>query len=596
MENTIQEVVEMAEIIRMRQQPPGEPTGKEETDGTKNRPESDGRPFLDHGSKKRLSRSPQTVATIPDDFMTLVNRDLIYQFASDSYCSALGKTRHNVINNSMMNVWGEETFARIIKKCLDRCFAGEEVHQEDWIDVPGQGLRYYHASYYPYFDEKGSITHAVVGLFDNTERKEEEETLKKGEAHFRLVLKHMHFGVFSFDAEGRFTFVNDVVAERTGYPREWFATKSLFDFVRREEREEVKHHFEASLRGAFVPPYEFAYYDASGNLVWVEVNTTPIREGGQVTGVLGVLIDITRRKKADQALKESEEKFRMLFEDSKDAIFIANRKGLLTDVNRSYLELFGYKKEEAVGADVVHAYVSPDDRGECVRAIEEKGFVKDFELRLKKSDGSVMDCILTGTAQRDGYGTIVRYQGIIRDVTEQKRMEQALLDSEQKLTNIVYGSPIPQFVIDRNHTVTHWNKALELLSGIKADEVVGTKRHWRAFYRTERPCIADLLVDTTLEEAPKWYGGGNRKSQVMDDSYRAIEFFTELGEKGRWLYFTAAALRDTKGKVVGALETLEDVTDHKLAEEVVRKAADNAAIILSEIVRKKGEQSLHDGT
>ncbi len=576
----------MAESVIMRQQSPNEPSGKEKAGVTETQPEPDGRLSLGHGSEMMEPiYSPGNGATIPDDFMTLVNRDYAYEFASDAYCSILGRARHHVIKNSMMNVWGEETFTTVIKKCLDRCFAGEEVHQEGWVYLPGQGLRYFHASYYPYFDDQGGITHAVAGLYDNTERKVEEETLKKGEAHFRMMLKQMHFGVFSFDAEGWFTFVNDVVVERTGYPREWFAARSLVGFVRREERDEVRRHFEASLRGALVPPYEFAYYDAQGNLVWVEVNTTPIREAGQVTGVLGVLLDITRRKKADQALKESEEKFRMLFEDSKDAIFIANRKGLLTDVNRSYLELFRCKREEAIGTDVVHAYVNSGDREECVRAIEEKGFVKDFELKLKKSNGSVMDCLLTGTAQRDAYGTIVRYQGIIRDVTEQKRMEQALLDSEQKLTNIVCGSPIPQFVIDKNHTVTHWNKALELLSGIKAAEVVGTKRHWKAFYRCERPCIADLLVDTALEEAPRWYENGDRNSETMDDAYRAIEFFREIGDKGKWLYFTAAALRDSKGKVVGALETLEDITDHKLAEEAVRKAADNATVMLSVIDR-----------
>jgi PAS domain S-box-containing protein len=580
-ENTIQEVAEMAEIVSIRQQSPGELPRTDEAVGTKTRPEPGSGLFLDQGSEKKLGHSRDTVTAIPDDFMTLVNRDYTYEFASDTYCSALGKSRHNVLKNSVMDVWGEENFSKVIKKHLDRCFAGEEVHHEGWLDVPGQGLRYCHASYYPYYNDQGGITHAVAGLFDNTERKAEEEALKRGEAHFRMMLKHMHFGVFSFDAEGRFTFVNDVVAERTGYPREWFAEKSLFDFVRREEREEVRRHFEASVRGALVPPYEFAYYDASGNLVWVEVNTTPIREGGQVVGVLGVLLDITRRKKSDQALKESEEKFRMLFEDSRDAIFIANRKGMLTDVNRSFLELFGYEREEAIGLDVVNTYVDPDERSVCVRAIEEKGFVKDFELKLKKSGGSVMDCLLTGTGQRDAYGTVVRYQGIIRDVTEQKRMEQALSDSEQKLANILYGSPIPQFVIDKNHTVTHWNKALELLSGIKAEEVVGTKQHWRAFYRSERPCIADLLVDTALEEAPQWYGGENRKPAAMDEAYRAVEFFRELGDKGRWLYFTAAALRDSKGKVAGALETLEDVTDHKHAEDAIRKAAERYHSVLT---------------
>ncbi|MDR2017358.1 MAG: PAS domain-containing protein [Syntrophobacterales bacterium] len=414
----------MMESAGVRQQLFGEPSGKYEAEEKRMRSQFGDHASLSRGSEKSFDRSSETVAAvIPDDFMTLVNRNYTYEFVGDAYCSVLGRLNHDVVNNSIEDVWGEEIFAKVIKKCLDRCFRGEEVHQEGWINVPGQGLRYHHASYYPYYNGQGGITHAIVGLYDDTERKAEEETLKKGEAHFRMMLKYMHFGVFSFDVEGRFTFVNDVVAKRTGRPREWFAVRSLFDFVRREEREKVRRHFEASLRGVFVPPYEFAYYDASGNIVWVEVNTTPIREWGKVTGVLGVLLDITRRKETEQALKESEEKFRLLFEDLKDAIFIANQKGFLTDVNGSFLDLFGYKREEAIGMDVVNTYANADERKMCVRAIEEKGFVKDFELKLKKRDGSFMNCLLAGTAQRDAYGTIVRYQGIIREVSEQKRIE-----------------------------------------------------------------------------------------------------------------------------------------------------------------------------
>jgi PAS domain S-box-containing protein len=519
-------------------------------------------------------RSEKQLSISSDDYMTLINRHYTYDFASELYCVALGKTRKDVLKNSAIDLWGEETFTKVIKKCLDRCFRGEEVHVESWLNVPGLGRRFYDASYYPYYDEQGQVTHAVAALYDNTERKDEEEVLKKGATYFRAVLRNMHFGVFSFDLEGRFTYVNDVITERTGYTREWFAGKSLFDFVRREERDEVRRHFEMSRRGAPMPPYEFAYYGASGNLAWVQVNTTPIREEGRVVGILGVLLDITKRKNSEQALKESEEKYRMLFEDSRDAIFVTDGKGQLTDANRSFLELFGYDKKETVGLSLMDTYANREERKACVRAIQESGFVKDFELKLKKNDGSIMDCVLTGTARIAADGTTMTYHGIVRDVTEQKRIEQALSDSEQKLASVVFGSPIPQFVIDENHVVTHWNKALEMVSGIKAEEVVGTRHHWRAFYRSERPCIADLVLDMAVEEIPKWYRDAEWKQETKDNvyNYKTMAFFEGLGEKGKWLCLSAAALKDAKGKLVGAVETLEDVTEHKIVEDASRKA------------------------
>lgn len=376
-----------------------------------------------------------TAPTIPDDYMTLINRDYVYEFASDTYCSLLGKDTGDVINAPAITVWGDEIFYETIKKCLDKCFAGEGAKHEGWMEVPGQGRRYYHLFHRPYTNEQGEVTHAAVALCDLTERKNEEEALRKSQSDFRTVLKHMHFGVYSFDMEGRFTFVNDVVVERTGYPREWFEGKSLLDFVRPEERNEVLKHFEASIRGVSVPPYEFSYYASSGEKFWVQVNPTPIWEKGRIVGVLAVLLDTTKRKEYEEALRESDEKYRMLFEDTREAIFITDRKGRLTDANMSFLQLFGYSKEEATGLNAVDMYVNHGDRDACVRAMNEEGFVKDYTLKLKKKDGTPIDCLLTGSARRDGDAAIAAYQGIVhyRDQTGKERTAVGTLPSETRV-------------------------------------------------------------------------------------------------------------------------------------------------------------------
>jgi DNA-binding CsgD family transcriptional regulator len=112
------------------------------------------------------------------------------------------------------------------------------------------------------------------------------------------------------------------------------------------------------------------------------------------------------------------------------------------------------------------------------------------------------------------------------------------------------------------------------LSRIPAEEMIGTRDHWRAFYTEPRPCMADLLVDISLKEISQWYKGKYSKSKLIERSYEVIDFFPDLGDGGRWLRFTAAAIRDSKGEMVGAVETLEDITERKRAEIALRNAHD----------------------
>lgn len=377
------------------------------------------------------------------DSMTLVNKSYVYEFASEAYCRAHGKIRKEIVGSSVADILGKANFSGFIKKRLDQCFAGNVVRYEKWLEFPGQGRKYYRVSYSPYFNHNGEVTHAVVVSQDITDLRREEEELDKSEPLFRTVLKSMHYGVYVFDTEGRFTFVNDVAVRRSGYPRDWYLGRSISDLAHGRQQEAIRKHFEATLRGERLPPYEFASRKASGETAWIQISTTAVRESGRVVGVLGLLLDVTRRKKSEMALKESEERYRHLFEESRDAIFITTKKGRLVDVNRAFLSLFGYTGKEAKELDVLGTYADPEDRKDFIAAIEEKGFVENFEVKLKKKDGTIMDCLLTGTTQRDDEGNVRGYQGIIRNETERIRMEKALKDSEQKLKSILHGSPIP---------------------------------------------------------------------------------------------------------------------------------------------------------
>lgn len=145
------------------------------------------------------------------------------------------------------------------------------------------------------------------------------------------------------------------------------------------------------------------------------------------------LVDITERKRAEEALRASEEKYRALFEESKDAVFMSIPAGRFLDMNAAGVELFGYAStEEILNIDIrSQLYVNPDDRTTYQTMLAEKGFVKDFEVEMKKKTGEKLNVLLTSSTVTDGNGNIVAYRGIIRDITEHKKLEQQLLQSQK---------------------------------------------------------------------------------------------------------------------------------------------------------------------
>jgi PAS domain S-box-containing protein len=161
-----------------------------------------------------------------------------------------------------------------------------------------------------------------------------------------------------------------------------------------------------------------------------------------------------------------------------------------------------------------------------------------------------------------------RVKALEKEAAKSKAAEEALRASEKRLSEIMDGSSIPTFVIDKDHVITHYNRAMENLTGIATNEIIGTRKQWMTFYAHERPILADLVVDgASEEELSRHYGIKYRKSEVIEGAYEAENFFPDLGERGMWVFFTAAPLRDAEGRVTGAIETLQDITQRKQAEE-----------------------------
>lgn len=159
---------------------------------------------------------------------------------------------------------------------------------------------------------------------------------------------------------------------------------------------------------------------------------------------------------------------------------------------------------------------------------------------------------------------------------EDKPDTQALNMMGIELAQFLDSSPVPTFVIDTNHVITHWNKACEYVLGYSAAAMVATTKQWKPFYKMSRPILADLILSDHVENSiSEFYENKFKPSQLIKGAYEADDFFPDLGLSGLWLHFTAAPLYNKQGEVMGVIETLEDITERCEAEDALRRAYDN---------------------
>jgi PAS domain S-box-containing protein len=161
-----------------------------------------------------------------------------------------------------------------------------------------------------------------------------------------------------------------------------------------------------------------------------------------------------------------------------------------------------------------------------------------------------------------------RFTAIIERRNRRSReIEIELVGKERTLYQIIQGSTIPTFVINQDHIITHWNRALEKLTGLSANQQIGTNRQWAPFYDSPRPSMADVILSQPDEnEIRRLYGAQWRKSALIEEAYEAEGFFPSLGDGGKWCWFTAAPIKSPDGCISGAIETLWDKTEDKRAE------------------------------
>jgi PAS domain S-box-containing protein len=270
--------------------------------------------------------------------------------------------------------------------------------------------------------------------------------------------------------------------------------------------------------------------------------------------------------------------------DTVGAPMLAYRDGPILYANAALERLTGRTREALIGQPFHELALSEDAQAWRIRAHARLGgeqVPEESEIRLLTADGTVRQVELRASrVVLHGEPLII---GFIYDLTERRKAEKREHFLLNLLDQIVDLTPVPIMVIDAQHKVRYWNKACEAITSVPKREVLGTSRHWYPIYDHERPLLADLIIDGTIDaKLDSLYPNNVMRSALIPGAYEAEGYFPSMGGEGRWLYFTAAPLRDAKGRMLGAVETLQDVTARHKAEKALRAHQQNLERLVAE--------------
>ncbi len=331
-------------------------------------------------------------------------------------------------------------------------------------------------------------------------------------------------------------------------------------------------------------PKTLIYNDLHKNPYYMSPRIFKAKMDGEITwehyeSMKENIITRTRLKRKEEELKENlKEEHRQtktLLSNLPGMAYrcLNNRNWTMKFLSEGCRALTGYDPEDLIEDEEVPygEIIVPEDREsvwkEVQSALEKKEPFK-ITYRIETKGGEKKWVWEKGRGIFSESGELKFLEGFITDITERKNTKKELQKNKKRLHQIIQGSSVPIFVIDKDHRIAHWNRACEKLTGIPEEEIKGTKRQWEAFYDQERPVLADLILENASEEKIKEkYGKKCRKSSLIDGAYEGEDFFPQLDGKGKWIYFTAAPIKNPHGETVGAVETLQDITNRRETEE-----------------------------
>jgi len=334
----------------------------------------------------------------------------------------------------------------------------------------------------PVLSKEGDLIGYRGIIRDITYQKTIEHRLKESEELFRTLVESSPVGIYIYDPfENRFIYANPAIRKELGLDEIDVKNVDVLQHVSPEFRENLKKRIRDRLEGKEVPgSCEVEVVLPDGQRRWIELYTSVVRYKGKPS-MLATAIDLTERKRLEEELKEKEEKYRTIFDGSPEAIVVLDQNGIITEVNGRVEEWLGYKKEEVVGKNLLSlSVISEKGKEEVIRNFKERFQGKEippYDLHFIKKNGEILIGRVQGALVMDEENQVKMIIAMITDVTEQRRYEERLIESEERFRTISASAWDAIIILDDEGRICYWNKAAERIFGYKPEEILGKDLH-----------------------------------------------------------------------------------------------------------------------
>ncbi|MBN1690682.1 MAG: PAS domain S-box protein [Dehalococcoidia bacterium] len=516
-------------------------------------------PVMDGFELCRRWRAHELLSQIPFIFYTATYTDL----KDENFALSLGADRF------VIKPQQPEMLVKIIREVLNKPRKVKQVSLKKSPEKETEELQQYNEVLFRKLEKKVKQLEDVI-----TKQQKTEDELRESELKHRSLIAQSPDGIFIVDLNGNFLAVNRVICENLKYSEAELLSMGIWDIVPAEYVEQHKKRLAEIMTGK--APNEAAEYvvrGKDGELYVVEISSAPYYEGGKLAGFQGIARDITARKKTEDLLRASEEKYRSLVENINDVLYTLDNEGTITYVSPVVERLSKYKVSELIGKSFT-SIILPEDLPGVVNSYNRliSGQMEPSEFRIADKDGRI---IFVRTSSRPIYkdGEITGITALITDVTERRKLEKALSDEALRRRILIDQSIDGIVILDHNGKVYEVNKQFAAMLGYSMEEM----RQLHVFdweYQIPREKLIEMI--RTVDEKGDHFETKHRRK---DGSTFDVEISTN-----------AAIIEDQK--LIFCVT--RDITERKQAEQdliksyqKVRKTLNDAINTMSKIVEMR---------
>jgi PAS domain S-box-containing protein len=509
-------------------------------------------------------------------------KDGIYQYINRAYEEQFGVKREDIIGKDDVYVFGAET-AVLLQENDQRIMASkkpESVEESTYL----HGTKYvvYLTSKTPILDETGNVS-GICGVgIDITHRKKMERALRESEQRYRNLFEQSLVGHVHTGQDGNIKIINPAVLDILGYDHQKELVGQPAEILWYDPAERAKAVQTISELG-YLPVQELTARSRDGEPVYVLATSTLERDdAGEVIGLTSTLTDLTAFKKIEQALQESEERYRDLYENAPNPYFSFGPDGVIRHCNRKAGELLGCNRKALVGKPVLDLYTNtPQGKERALQILKQfqTGVsVVDEELQMQRADGMPLWISLTVNAIVNAAGEVVESRSMVVDITERVQMKDALQTSQQLLQSALDALSVSIAVLDDTGMIVMVNASWRTF----ADE---NNLGWEDYGVGRNYLVAiESTLSTSTAGVQEAVQGIRELLSGQRDSF-SLEYDCHSPREERWFVMRATCLRDSERGAVAISH--ENITERVWAEKQLAQAAATAE-------RERLARDLHD--